>query len=318
MSVDTINQPVGPAVNRTSIVKRYVRAMVCFLLFTAVAYPIVVLCLGFHLNEGWKFIGDYSRTVVLFFLFPLQCILLAMFTMLWSLRRHDRRLKRGLCTNCAFNLADGSSEVCPKCGRAVAARQSDEPNDPSFNAVAILSLMLFLVMIQLQVQGLFITGKLTWIKYQEGPGGVFSSECSLYVDQEGFAVCGNFMSPWKDKESQFREIMKPYTNGQWFLDCWSNEARDADVTTYSYLGMNRTLQADFGGLSHHGYWTTLPYWALIVAFGILPSLATRRLWIASRYRRRIGLCPQCLYNLAANVSGVCPECGMPVSPSPSE
>ena len=28
-------------------------------------------------------------------------------------------------------------------------------------------------------------------------------------------------------------------------------------------------------------------------------------------RRRLGLCPNCGYNLTGNVSGICPECGTP-------
>jgi hypothetical protein len=56
-------------------------------------------------------------------------------------------------------------------------------------------------------------------------------------------------------------------------------------------------------------------WATAV-FAALPLLYTGR-WIyrrrAERRRRQRGRCPRCFYNLTGNVSGVCPECGNPIS-----
>jgi hypothetical protein len=54
----------------------------------------------------------------------------------------------------------------------------------------------------------------------------------------------------------------------------------------------------------------IPHWSLVAACLVLPGLLAR-----SRrrrlLRRRPGLCSSCGYNLTANVSGVCPECGEP-------
>jgi hypothetical protein len=54
------------------------------------------------------------------------------------------------------------------------------------------------------------------------------------------------------------------------------------------------------------YW--FPHWAPALLFGLLPGY-----WIVSRIRRRgiarPGHCSRCGYNLTANTSGVCPECG---------
>lgn len=56
-------------------------------------------------------------------------------------------------------------------------------------------------------------------------------------------------------------------------------------------------------------WSGTP--AIIFAFW--PLVALVRGPIRRRYRRRRGLCPGCGYNLAGNVTGVCPECGTPGS-----
>lgn len=53
-----------------------------------------------------------------------------------------------------------------------------------------------------------------------------------------------------------------------------------------------------------------PHWSLAAVLAAAPALYAlrfvRRLW-----RRRKGLCRACGYNLTANTSGVCPECGTP-------
>jgi hypothetical protein len=63
-----------------------------------------------------------------------------------------------------------------------------------------------------------------------------------------------------------------------------------------------------------------PGWTLIVPhwFGLLPMipspLAHAGRMIRRRRRLRRGLCPRCGYDLTANPSGVCPECGGPAPP----
>ena len=60
----------------------------------------------------------------------------------------------------------------------------------------------------------------------------------------------------------------------------------------------------------------VPHWFVVVVTAVLPSAraagrlgATVRRRMARRRLSRIGLCPSCGYDLTANVSGVCPECG---------
>jgi hypothetical protein len=52
----------------------------------------------------------------------------------------------------------------------------------------------------------------------------------------------------------------------------------------------------------------VPWWFLAAVAGLLPAA---RLSLSIRHirRRRRGLCPTRAYDLTANVSGVCPECG---------
>ncbi len=65
-----------------------------------------------------------------------------------------------------------------------------------------------------------------------------------------------------------------------------------------------------------GYWGAgslcliLPFWMLVLASAALPFrgiLAIQRRWVRRR-RQRMGLCPQCAYDLRASKDR-CPECG---------
>jgi hypothetical protein len=58
----------------------------------------------------------------------------------------------------------------------------------------------------------------------------------------------------------------------------------------------------------------IPDWS-IVALGLLLPMVRFPGWIAfikKRREARVGTCAKCGYNLTANVSGVCPECGKPI------
>lgn len=57
----------------------------------------------------------------------------------------------------------------------------------------------------------------------------------------------------------------------------------------------------------------IPHWMLAAIFAFLPAL-----WFAGFFIRRVryrrGCCLACGYNLAGNISGICPECGMKTQP----
>lgn len=60
-------------------------------------------------------------------------------------------------------------------------------------------------------------------------------------------------------------------------------------------------------------------WTVILICGILPYLWLRQRshqWLQDR-RARFGRCANCGYDLTANTSGVCPECGTSVAKAPS-
>ncbi len=59
----------------------------------------------------------------------------------------------------------------------------------------------------------------------------------------------------------------------------------------------------------------VPLWMIAVLLAIYPSIAFFRGPLRRYRRRQHGLCLNCAYDLTANVSGVCPECGVPIDPS---
>ena len=58
----------------------------------------------------------------------------------------------------------------------------------------------------------------------------------------------------------------------------------------------------------------IPHWLLGLAFTVLPALSLIRYARRVRERPTDGVCGTCGYNLTANASGVCPECGSTVPP----
>mgnify|MGYP000846202380 CR=1 FL=1 len=67
--------------------------------------------------------------------------------------------------------------------------------------------------------------------------------------------------------------------------------------------------ADFGGPF---LMLSIAYWPLIVLFAVPPTLALAHRQCLTRYRQKHGWCLRCGYDLASNMSSVCPECGTPV------
>ena len=69
------------------------------------------------------------------------------------------------------------------------------------------------------------------------------------------------------------------------------------------------LRCPLGGV-YRSY--TMPTWGAALAFATYPTLAFIRRPLRRRRRKRRGLCLACGYDLRANTSGVCPECGQNV------
>jgi len=60
----------------------------------------------------------------------------------------------------------------------------------------------------------------------------------------------------------------------------------------------------------------VPFWFAAIISAALPAGRALRL-IRRRARMGRGVCRHCGYNLTANVSGVCPECGTAAPPHPA-
>jgi len=58
--------------------------------------------------------------------------------------------------------------------------------------------------------------------------------------------------------------------------------------------------------------TWIPYWLIAVGFVVLPLIGLVNYGRRARRRSR-NVCPVCGYDLTANTSGICPECGTPVA-----
>jgi len=56
----------------------------------------------------------------------------------------------------------------------------------------------------------------------------------------------------------------------------------------------------------------IPFWMLALLFSAAPIRLAIRTCAQYTKQRRVGFCRQCGYDLTANVSGVCPECGSSV------
>jgi len=65
----------------------------------------------------------------------------------------------------------------------------------------------------------------------------------------------------------------------------------------------------------------IPLWPAAVLFAILPLVWMKQpvaRLIEARRQFRVGKCSKCFYDLTANTTGVCPECGSPIPASPRE
>ncbi|HEY8747620.1 MAG TPA: hypothetical protein VIM11_06590 [Tepidisphaeraceae bacterium] len=56
-----------------------------------------------------------------------------------------------------------------------------------------------------------------------------------------------------------------------------------------------------------------PFWTEFLFFGSMTPYFVRQ-WAAERFGFSIGGCRHCGYNLKANESGICPECGQAADP----
>lgn len=80
---------------------------------------------SFYTHSGPWARGSAYRTYHIGFHFLVPVLASAVFS-LRSIRRwrlHERRLRRGLCVTCGYDLTGNESGICPECGRAWVARE---------------------------------------------------------------------------------------------------------------------------------------------------------------------------------------------------
>ncbi len=63
-------------------------------------------------------------------------------------------------------------------------------------------------------------------------------------------------------------------------------------------------------------WVSFPVWVLLV-ISVYPGISFIRGFLRRRLRKTGGRCVVCGYTLAGNMSGICPECGTPITRIPT-
>jgi hypothetical protein len=179
----------------------------------------------------------------------------------------------------------------------------------TFNALAALSLLLCIATAALWVRSYWVTDTLL-VERREAPPPSSSSEdgqdygtphYGVYAKSHG----GQFGGWWGG--SGLLEASGPNLR-------WSFEHAH-EITGFATLPAEFELSThylDYDGAGFNMRSWTLPGWAFVLGFAVLPTVVvTRRLAAARRRRRaRLGCCPACGYDLRATPDR-CPECGTP-------
>jgi len=179
-----------------------------------------------------------------------------------------------------------------------------------FNTLTVISLLLMLGTVGLWVRSY-------WVQNEIGVkdtvvGAMFASERRCIILQGGTLAY----------ELQLTTIMPPITGKrQWQ---WYTQSRDDSLPvaeTVWWFSSESSRGSGFGGNSLGQSWSTthttdhlyMPCWPLLLLFAFLPVL-----WLYKWNKRRTlgpNTCPTCDYDLTANESGICPECGANADPA---
>jgi hypothetical protein len=89
---------------------------------------------------------------------------------------------------------------------------------------------------------------------------------------------------------------------------------------FSFAGFSHSTEIGSGAQCPYAEWEIISdyvagFWPVLVATGSLPALRLFLVMYSLICRRAVpGHCLRCSYDLTANVSGVCPECGTKIVP----
>ena len=216
------------------------------------------------------------------------CALTGILPAIWLRRyRRARRLRSdGMphCAQCDYNLTGNVSGICPECGTPIPADVVRRPPDMKrrlFDILAAGSLAMCLMMtgISIWFAWLVMHGAPLQVRWWEWPGG------GVYVD----ADCTLSLT-WGDDDPGW----------------WRPDQR------YEFFGF-RYRHFTYG--PQRSTAVNVPLWFVCAVTAVLPGVWLWR-WRRDRQgeqHERIPHCPKCGYNLTGNVSGICPECGTPLT-----
>ena len=167
-----------------------------------------------------------------------------------------------------------------------------------FNLATALSLALLVVTPVAWVRSYFVSDGFTWTTRRSDMSGIAWGGGHIELvhataDQSAFVETPDALAFERPKAGFEHQHGQPDGPDQWGFGA---PERDVSVLGVRYRS-GKVLIMDVRLLS-------LPFWAPVVAFAILPVV-----WVIRRRRRpRPGTCPKCGYDLRATPER-CPECG---------
>ena len=121
----------------------------------------------------------------------------------------------------------------------------------------------------------------------------------------GYANDGDVSSTWRH-----RFIVEPIWEP---FPLWPEARTGPEGAGFSFRLLSHMVTRKDAGLVRYSCRTiSCPLWVPAVVAALLPGMYAIRTTcghVTGRRRHNSGLCPSCRYDLIANVSGVCPECG---------
>jgi hypothetical protein len=191
-----------------------------------------------------------------------------------------------------------------------------------FNGLAVVSTLLCAVLVaiclrnwsQFELVGVVRDGWSGTQRYQAKSISVSAAKGNFYFSFDGWGydfAHSDSITDLSISETMYRK-MNP------------GEIRLVHRHSYPTAGYSLLPDHGFSRYSHStgtpGEWEwdtemSLPAWLAITTLAALPVTWAVLAWGAHRRRRRAdsGLCIACGYDLHGNLSGVCPECGTPIT-----
>jgi hypothetical protein len=137
---------------------------------------------------------------------------------------------------------------------------------------------------------------------------IFST--GLRHDWRVFSVRGTLLVKW--------QYIYRRDSGRWGAPPGTLYSTDYSGVRDTYLGFGINVAPRNGRWAPQGAAVAVPWWSLVGLFALLPGVRAGRWWWHRRHPTTPHRCISCSYDLTGNVSGVCPECGTTVAPSPDQ